>query len=1310
MWLKEVVVEGFKSYAVRQSIGPFDSQFSAITGLNGTGKSNILDAICFVLGITQLQQVRVSALSELVYKNGQAGVTAASVSLTFDNSDARRAPVGYSEYSELVISRQVVMGGKSTYKINGQLAQQSRVATLFQSVGLNVNNPHFLIMQGRITKVINMKPLELLSLIEEAAGTRLFEAKKQTALRTISRKQAKLDEINALLDTQIQPTLQRLRDDQTTAQLYDAKQQRLSQLRRVHTAFQYHSARQLVQQLQQQWESHAAQVEEREAAVSRLQQSVEQQHSKCEQLECQGAEDETGESTDAQQRPSIAVLESELSEASKRLVQATSSWNNSKEAAQSEREAVDARSAAAQQQLSDERRAQEAARDVAASVASTEAALLSLRQQLDECRAKELGVGIAAHGTQGGSRQEGGGLHGALMAAQKQLSLATTQATHARKQISQAQADIAAKAKEQASHKQQYDAISRQQREVKRKTSGFRQQAKVRSERQATDSSTPHHTTPHHTLSHHSRCHGLALAAAVLTVLPRSSCSSRCAVPCCAQSVSVASPARAELDARLSALADELSTLQRELSAVSARLSRYDFACSAPHASLDGSRVLGSVLSNLTVPRDADCRAVETSAAGRLSNVIVDSEQTGRRLLESGGLKQRVTLIPLNRISQQSAIPAAVAERATSLFGEAARVAVQCVSFERRVEPAMQFVFGSSFVCPDVQTASQLAFTPNIARRAVTLDGDVVDPHGTMEGGASAQQQAGAMSIVQLQKRRLAIQARISEVQAEQAELQTSLAAAEAAATRLSSLQSDLESAEHSLELLRVESEQCGYSACERAVRQWTEQCDKWRLEAEAAEGEQRRLSAECASLEREMEQCETEQGRSAASAALRKRIAALQSEVASTSQQASASQHAQLAARARLAQLRDDSVQAEAELQTARQQLTQLEAAALAEQRRVQASSEVYEAAKACLAAAQQALQQRSRQYQQAVKAKQRLTAQRKECELEVRRLHSAGSKLEAELSDSRRRVERLAKDNAWIAGALQSFGQAGGDFDFAPFSCSAGSSHSPYTRLQEEVAALAKLVNKKAGGAVERAEAEYASLSSKRGIVEADKLKIGQVIDELEVKKQQAVSSTWQRVNADFGHIMGALLPGVSAQLRPVGASDTAAAATQPSTTAAELSRLVAAGVEMRVAFGGVWKESLSELSGGQRSLLSLSFILALLLFKPAPMYILDEIDAALDLSHTQNIGAMIRQHFPHSQFIVVSLKEGLFQHANTLFRTHFVNGVSAVSVQRHNSSGAPAAGKAQIGGAAKDSKGRKRQQANEQNKENRLAANRV
>lgn len=148
--------------------------------------------------------------------------------------------------------------------------------------------------------------------------------------------------------------------------------------------------------------------------------------------------------------------------------------------------------------------------------------------------------------------------------------------------------------------------------------------------------------------------------------------------------------------------------------------------------------------------------------------------------------------------------------------------------------------------------------------------------------------------------------------------------------------------------------------------------------------------------------------------------------------------------------------------------------------------------------------------------------------------------------------------------------------------------------------------------------------------------------------MKKNEALQTTWVKVNRDFGSIFSTLLPGTSAKLEPVDAEGGS----------------VLAGLEVKVAFGKVWKETLTELSGGQRSLLALSLILALLLFKPAPMYILDEVDAALDLSHTQNIGAMLRTHFSHSQFIVVSLKEGMFNNANVIFRTKFVDGVSTVA----------------------------------------------
>lgn len=185
---------------------------------------------------------------------------------------------------------------------------------------------------------------------------------------------------------------------------------------------------------------------------------------------------------------------------------------------------------------------------------------------------------------------------------------------------------------------------------------------------------------------------------------------------------------------------------------------------------------------------------------------------------------------------------------------------------------------------------------------------------------------------------------------------------------------------------------------------------------------------------------------------------------------------------------------------------------------------------------------------------------------------------------------------------------------------------------------------------GMIEKAEGEYTDLLRKKKVIENDKKKIEGVIEELDKKKKSELTRTYTKVNADFGSIFSTLLPGTMAKLEP------------PTVNGKKVE--IWEGLEVKVAFGDVWKQSLTELSGGQRSLLALSLILSMLLFKPAPMYILDEVDAALDLSHTQNIGNMLRTHFSQSQFIVVSLKEGMFNNANTIFRTKFVDGVSTVT----------------------------------------------
>src|SRR6266404_3873901 len=133
MRIEELILEGFKSYPVRTQITGWDPSFNAITGLNGSGKSNILDAICFVLGLTNMSQVRFQKQSsfgynkrltervervlihqvraqnqqDLIYKRGQAGVTRASVTVVFNNADKSKSPIGFEQLAQVTVTRQV---------------------------------------------------------------------------------------------------------------------------------------------------------------------------------------------------------------------------------------------------------------------------------------------------------------------------------------------------------------------------------------------------------------------------------------------------------------------------------------------------------------------------------------------------------------------------------------------------------------------------------------------------------------------------------------------------------------------------------------------------------------------------------------------------------------------------------------------------------------------------------------------------------------------------------------------------------------------------------------------------------------------------------------------------------------------------------------------------------------------------------------------------------------------------------------------------------------------------------------------------
>lgn len=133
----------------------------------------------------------------------------------------------------------LVVGGKGKYLINGKNAQYKQIQDLFCSVQLNINNPNFLIMQGRITKVLNMKPVEILNLIEEAAGTSMYENKKEKSMILIQKKDNRLSELNSLIEDEIQPKLEKLRKDQQQYQEYQRVCRDIEYLTRIHISHKY---------------------------------------------------------------------------------------------------------------------------------------------------------------------------------------------------------------------------------------------------------------------------------------------------------------------------------------------------------------------------------------------------------------------------------------------------------------------------------------------------------------------------------------------------------------------------------------------------------------------------------------------------------------------------------------------------------------------------------------------------------------------------------------------------------------------------------------------------------------------------------------------------------------------------------------------------------------------------------------------------------------------------------------------------------------------------------------------------------------
>lgn len=218
MRLKSIKLAGFKSFVDPTTVN-FPSNMCAVVGPNGCGKSNIIDAVRWVLGESSAKNLRGESMADVIF-NGSGGrqpVGQASIELVFDNKDGG---IGgeYAGYSEIAIRRQVTRDGQSEYFLNGTRCRRRDITDIFLGTGLGPRS-YAIIEQGTISRLIESKPEELRVFIEEAAGISKYkERRKETASR-MRRTSENLERLTDLRD-ELERQLQHLQRQSQAAERY----------------------------------------------------------------------------------------------------------------------------------------------------------------------------------------------------------------------------------------------------------------------------------------------------------------------------------------------------------------------------------------------------------------------------------------------------------------------------------------------------------------------------------------------------------------------------------------------------------------------------------------------------------------------------------------------------------------------------------------------------------------------------------------------------------------------------------------------------------------------------------------------------------------------------------------------------------------------------------------------------------------------------------------------------------------------------------------------------------------------------------
>ena len=195
MYIKQIIIQGFKSYREQTVVEPFDPGHNVVVGRNGSGKSNFFYAIQFVLS-DEYSHLRPEQRQALLHEGTGPKVMSAFVEIIFDNSDGR-LPIDKDE----VFLRRVIGGKKDNYFLNKRMVPRSEVMNLLESAGFSRANPYYIVKQGKINQMATAPDSQRLKLLREVAGTKVYDERREESKQILKDTDSKAEKIEECLKT-----------------------------------------------------------------------------------------------------------------------------------------------------------------------------------------------------------------------------------------------------------------------------------------------------------------------------------------------------------------------------------------------------------------------------------------------------------------------------------------------------------------------------------------------------------------------------------------------------------------------------------------------------------------------------------------------------------------------------------------------------------------------------------------------------------------------------------------------------------------------------------------------------------------------------------------------------------------------------------------------------------------------------------------------------------------------------------------------------------------------------------------------------